>query len=735
MPDSLRMIRTRTVVCSALLLLLVGAGQAWAQSTFEEAVIDVGNVGITVTNSGFVGRANVRNNPTGPPSFEYPLNSGVEHLFEGGLWIGAQRADGTVTVRTGAVTTSGGYSSGAPGYEFAPLAPFTARSSLLESDVYTQQAVSHQDFITAFTDTFRTLPGTSIPMPDPEGRLGAVVIQTSYAWNFPFTEYFVVLQFDIVNVSSAVWESVYVGLFHDLVVRNVNTTQETGTAFFNKGGLGYLDSLYATYAFNAGGTEETVNTYGAIAFLGGQWRDPRTGQPRFFHPTLADEYRRDGYTPPRVNPRWWLFGGGTEELTRPSNDADRYRFMSTPYPNPDVYPDQASYEAAVAAWRQRLRTDGLTAAGNWIGLTPVGPFPRVEPGDTVTVTFAFVGALKPEAFQGQSGKPVDTPESRALLENNIRWAQRTYQGEDSNYNGVLDPGEDLNGNGVLDRYLIPEPPTAPKVRVEFVAGTDPVTGRENSEVVLYWDRSAEDSVDPVTGLRDFEGYRIYRSNPGDDRAGNILDRATLIAQYDRPGNRTGFNNGFDEIRLDEPVTFPGDTTRYWYRFETGNLLAGWQYLFTVTAFDEGDPDAGLTSFESSRTANATRVFPGTPPVTDGSRKVGVYPNPYRVGAAWDGGSARTRKLNFYNLPPRAEIRIYTLAGDIVAQLDHDAETYQGDIRWYDDFSAPGRQMPGGEHSWDLLSESGLDLAGGLYLYTVKDRDTGEVQQGKFVLIK
>ncbi len=727
--------RTRAVVFSALLALFLSLGEARAQSTFEEAVIDVGNVGLTVTNAGFIGRANVRNNPTGPPSFEYPLDSGVEHLFEGGLWIGAIRSDGLVTVRTGAVTTSGGYSSGAPGYELAPLAPFTARSSLLESDVYTRQAVSHQDLVTAYADTFRTLPGTSIPMPDQESRLGAKIIQTSYAWNFPFTESFAIVTFDIVNVSASAWDSVYVGLFHDLVVRNVNTTQDQGSAFFNKNGLGYLDSLHATYAFNAGGAEETINTYGAIAFLGGEWTDPRTGRDRFFHPNVADAYRQDGYAAPRVNPRWWLFSGGTEELTRPQGDVDRYRRMSTPYPNPAVYPSPAEYESAVAAWRERLRTDGLTATGNWIGLTPVGPFSRVAPGDTVSVTFAFVAALKPEAFQGQAGKSVDTPESQALLRNNILWAQRTYSGEDNNYNGVLDAGEDVNGNGVLDRYLIPEPPASPKVRAEFVAATDPATGRAASEVVLYWDRTAERSVDPVTGLRDFEGYRVYRSNPGDDRTGNILDRATLVAQYDRPGNRTGFNSGFDEILLDEPVTFPGDTTQYWYRFETGDLLAGWQYLFTVTAFDEGDPDAGLTSFESSRTATATRIFPGTPPVADGSRKVGVYPNPYRVGAAWDGASNRTRKLNFYNLPPRAEIRIYTLAGEIVARLDHDAATYRGDIRWYDDFSAANRQLPGGEHSWDILSESGLNLAGGLYLFTVKDLDTDEVQQGKFVIIK
>ena len=218
--------------------------------------------------------------------------------------------------------------------------------------------------------------------------------------------------------------------------------------------------------------------------------------------------------------------------------------------------------------------------------------------------------------------------------------------------------------------------------------------------------------------------------------GNILDAATLIAQYDKVGNRTGFNNGFDAVRLDEPRFFSADTSAYWYRFEARDLKRGWQYLFTVTAIDEGDPDAGLTSFESSRVANAVRVFPGTPPSDSGDDlEVGVYPNPYRVNAAWDGGTSRTRKLNFFNLPSRAEIRIYSLAGEIVKTLHHESDSYKGDTRWYDDFSAENRILSGGEHSWDLLSENGLSLAGGLYLFTVKDLNSSRVQRGKFVIIK
>ncbi|MEX1055802.1 MAG: hypothetical protein WED81_07215, partial [Rhodothermales bacterium] len=68
-----RMQCTRRVIAATLFVALVSS-ESPAQS-FEDAVVDVGNVGLTVTNAGFFGRANVDNNPAGPPSFEYPLDS------------------------------------------------------------------------------------------------------------------------------------------------------------------------------------------------------------------------------------------------------------------------------------------------------------------------------------------------------------------------------------------------------------------------------------------------------------------------------------------------------------------------------------------------------------------------------------------------------------------------------------------------------------------------------------
>jgi hypothetical protein len=44
-------------------------------------------------------------------------------------------------------------------------------------------------------------------------------------------------------------------------------------------------------------------------------------------------------------------------------------------------------------------------------------------------------------------------------------------------------------------------------------------------------------------------------------------------------------------------------------------------------------------------------------------------------------------------------------------------------------------LAGGEHAWDVLSEDKQNLASGLYLFSVKDLSTNDVQTGKFAIIK
>ena len=696
---------------SLLIVLLFAVSALFAQQSFDRQSIDIGNMGVQVTNVGTIGRPNVRSDPQGPPSMEYPINTGIEHLFEAGPWIGAKVA-GQTLVSTATQDASGGYSTGSPGFEFTAEvgSKIARRSSLSNSDFFVFDAISHQDMVTDFSDKNVVVPGTSINISGHDQPLGAQVHLETYAWNFSFADFFVILNYEVTNESSNTWDSVYLGMWQDLVVRNVNVATDFGSAFFSQGGYGYADSFYANYAFDNRGDPGFTDSYGAVQFLGVEWRNV------FFHPDNAQLVIDSGYPEPRAHSNFWFFNTtGAPPYNAPANDVEAYAKMKKGL---NFIDDVRNFIVDPSS------TGGMT------NLISVGPLVSVEPGETFNMVFALVCAAQ-DAPSGSAGVDRDSPQARLELLEHLGWARRTYYGEDLNGNGILDEGEDLNDNGVLDRYILPEPPRTPQLHVES----------SSNRIVLYWDEAAEASIDPISKRMDFEGYRIYRSQVGDDRNLNLIGDASLIGQWDKAGNSVGFNNGFDPVRLSSPVFFEGDTTAYWYRYELDQLLNGWQYMVIVTAFDEGDEELGIGSLESSFVENAFRVFPGTDPVSADvwdTTEVGVYPNPYYLNAAWDGSTNTTRKLIFYNLPERCEITVYSLAGDLIAQMEHDADTYDGaGAQWFDNFAGnpDQRVFSGGEHAWDVLSGSKQTITQGLYVFSVRNLDTDEVRTGRFAVLR
>ncbi len=688
----------------------------------QRQVVNVGNLQLTVTNYGTLGARN--SNWPQQFSAEYPKGSRIEHLYQGGIWFGAiSRLEGRAGVSTGATDQS---LSGVTGrhYEFTSEqgASITKRSIDPFSGLPTDNAVSELDFICDYTDAYKRDPvtGDSIPYHLP---LGIKIKQESYAWNLPTADFFVIVSYTFYNTGYRhpatgitvrdTLDSVYVGLWNNFVVRNTNFVRPGTSGYFNVA-TGYDSVQRMAYAFDYDGNNQgpPANSYIAMKLLGTN-RFPKgvdslldlskknyfnawtfrtsSGEPEYFSPGLEDA---DDGSPPT---RW----------------QNRYARMTT-----TMYP--------------KSKIDALrTSARNATLLLSTGPFVTMFPGDSLQVIFGIVTAKK----YGSDHARFDTPEQRSTLLNNLGWAQKTYDGEDTNGDNILQPWEDFNGNGILDRYSLPQPPRRPKVRADV----------SDNEVVIYWNKhTAEESVDPITQLKDFEGYRIYRSNAGADITApeDLIFKMTLAGEYDLPGNNIGFNVGLSKILLQEPKRFPGDTVDYWYRFPPADMnlthLNGWQYVYGVTAFDRGDSANNLPILESSKVLK--RVIAGTKATSDNNTEIGVYPNPYYTSAYWEGGTGgeRNRKIIFYNLPARCEIRIYTLAGDIVKTIEHNASTYDGsDIEWFRKFETlrVNPQFSGGEHAWDLITKHDQTIATGLYLYSVKDHETENVKIGKFLIIK
>lgn len=669
----------------------------------------VGSIGLTVTNFGTFGDGFAIQSPVDQPSCEYPKGSGIEHLFVGGLWVGGKRDDGTIFVTTGARDIPA-LRDVAAGFEFTnsddPNDVVRERSSLLESPFFDPEAISHQDFIADFTDSNVVVPGTNIRIPLHNPINISVHLET-YAWNFPFADAFVIFNYTIKNTGKKRLNEVYVSLWGDLVVRNTNITPpRVGAPFFQHVGNGYVDSLRMAYAFDF------------------------DGDPGFTDPGLYVAFKLLGATPQANDTTYKVATKYNAWLFRDTSDPELFS------PQTDI----ESYE------KQRIGLDPLIMRnrikgrrGNFMTLLTTGPFQSLEPDSSINVVFAVICAGK----FGNDPNDADTEQSKQNLYTNAFWAQTAYNGEDRNGNNILDPGEDLDRDGQIDRYILPTPPIPPRIKAI----------PSDRKVTLYWDRLAEESIDFISGKKDFEGYKIYRTQLGEDLPGrDLLSSFTLIAEFDSV-NGIGLDTGFDFVRLDKPVTFgekalnpltgEEETVFYYYKFENTNLLNGWQYAYAVTAFDQGDPSINLGSLESSRLANVVRVFPGSPTLenqqqTDGKRqiKVGVYPNPYRAHAAWDGNLERERKLYFYNLPSDCIVRIYTLGGDLVDQFEHHAPTYAGEgIQWFEKFSRGDRVFAGGEHAWDLVTKDDQALASGLYFFVVEDLDSGKVQRGKFLVIK
>ena len=685
---------------SAITCFFIIVAQLHGQTLFKPQVDDnskfttTGNIGLTISNYGTFGDGFAQQSPVDQPSCEYPKESGVEHLFGGGLWVGAETSEGP-KVTTGAFNSARFQTSGSYNFEFTNTADpndrTTERSSLPGNRYFSPEAVSHQDFVVDFSDTNIVIPGTNIIIPN-HIPMGIAVHLETYAWNFPFADAFIIFNYHIENVWDDTLENVYAGMWADLVVRNVNITPpRIGAPFYQHVGVGHVtnDSMQFIYAYDYDGDPGFTDSYVAMTYLGA---DPVVGDQIYNKNTTHN---------------WWLFSGGIEEYEQaPTTEVQRLERMRVSFPE-DIYKSLI-----------------FQSPGNWMNLISTGPFERIKPGESINVVFAIVCAKK----YGFNPATRDDDFAKTNLYQNVSWAQKAYHGEDSNRNGILDPGEDVNGNGKLDRFVLPTPPVAP--RLKTFAG--------NHKVTLMWDNSSEYSIDLISKQRDFEGYRVYRSFLGDDKSSaGMLGSLKLIHEYDLK-NRLFFDTGMDAVRMDEPEieyetdpeTGKIDTITYTYRIEITNLQNGWPYAFAVSAFDSGDATIDLPSLESSNLQNAVIVTPGTPPATASQQpEIGVYPNPYRVNALWDGQYERDRKLHFYNLPANCEVRIYTLAGDLVDSFNHSG------LLFSDASMNVNGVFSGGEHAWDIVSKFDQAIATGLYLFTVKDNQTGEVYTGKFVIIK
>lgn len=148
-------------------------------------------------------------------------------------------------------------------------------------------------------------------------------------------------------------------------------------------------------------------------------------------------------------------------------------------------------------------------------------------------------------------------------------------------------------------YNFPRPPDKPTVSA--VAG--------DKKVTLYWDRRAEESVDPTLRIKDFEGYKIYKGTDPDltdawqitDFEGNKVLYKPIV-QYDLiNGIRGLFVPSPTLYELTSGVPFNLGSDNGIQNFYIDNdVINGRTYYYAVVAYDFGYAEKDVFPSENTR---------------------------------------------------------------------------------------------------------------------------------------
>jgi len=748
------------------------------QPVTDDKTHDVGQLFLTVSNWGSFGSG--RGDGTDPdckkwesgenagecrPSGEYPGGSGIEYLFMGALWVGAV-VDGDTLVSVGEDGWFRNVNELFPGYN-------QSTDTIMEYSIMSgdDNAISEQDYVGELTDTVKN--------PDfvqAEHRpIGIKIKQRSLSWSYNYARNFVIFDYWFTNVreDNATIEDVYIGIYIDGDCGHIDTDEYAQDDI-----TGFLESF-----------EDDIND--STIYVNTAWLADNDGDP-------TDDGRFDEYSPtgalgvavlkvdtiPLENLdysfNWWV-SNSNEDLDwgpylrrnnfgwdgTPETDKTKYQVMSNrefDYDQVTIVdytddPDWAPPPEDPVDLGEALRGGYDTRF-----LFSFGPF-TVRADDTIQVGLAVMVA---ENFHVDP-RNVGMPPNGSIPDG---WDPTKFQftevGRSTQW--VRDVYDNPPADGIPD-YKGPVPPPRPDFFVES----------EENEIDIFWEvETARDFIDDVTGLQDFEGFRVYTGQA------NLESYYTPIIEFDEvdfidyqlSGQRSDIfplclDARWDESAevyrnylvnpdscLDTVYSYAGSTAvestfvrkaygtnsgmpvdsvmidgKQYCKYTLTDQRAGADIYIAVTAYDFGQPTRKLESLESSKTTNYLWVVPKGEQV--GDEKVYVVPNPYRVdqnyagkeGLDWETPVGRvwteySRKIRFANLPARCVIRIYTLDGDLVKEIEHEDPAV----------GSSGGQMVGAE-DWDLINRNDQAISSGIYMFSVEDLDSGEYELGKFVIIK
>lgn len=238
-----------------------------------------------------------------------------------------------------------------------------------------------------------------------------------------------------------------------------------------------------------------------------------------------------------------------------------------------------------------------------------------------------------------------------------------------------------------NKYLpsVHPPPTPTDGENSLMVTTEP--GR----ITIAWPPIPETYKDPILGVNDMAGYRVYRSDYF------TIGPWTLIA----------------DLKKDSVVPVNG-----FVQFMDKDLPFGVGNYYCVTSYDRAGNESGKV--------NNTRfpVYPLRGPNVQFPKNVYVVPNPFRQHSNLTGTGEQYR-MEFIGIPAICKIKVFTLMGELVKEIAHD--------------DGSGSEAWGSIKRLDYqLNAWTLGVAPGIYVYRVESLvpgHTGEAYIGKLAIVK
>ncbi len=585
---------------------------------------------------------------------------------------------------------------------------------------FSEQAVSEEDFISAYADTFLSADGFAFAPPKHQRSLGIEVVEKSYQFGAGFAEDIVFFDLKIRNIGQNFIRNLYVGFFGDNDMGIIGRLGDEGDAagFMTVTSTG--DSVNTAWVLEADGDEGGMAGVVGVRILRPATHDATLSFNWWTSDTQINSADDWGPVTPNIK------NGDPNDrdpIGSPVNDVEKYILMTNGSIDPPQFdpvtlefnpnipagatPNDAS-RFLISAGPLGTRDSTISDPGDPMFGEGVKIF---APGDSLFFTYAIIGG----EGDPQTSKELNSFDPAAFedLGRNSVIANSIFDTPGIDTDGDGFAGLDLDGDGIFDKgdgipdFKGPQPPPSPPLVVTTAdrlvkldwSGADPNNpGYDPNDRSLPLNTTnpflQDDPTTEMDERRTFEGFRVLRSRTGE------LGTFDLLAEFDLPHNKFGRNSGL-LFTFEDPVS-------------NGSV-----FYYAVVSFARGDPDTNLESLVSSPFDNLNRVLVSPQPSNQFAGQIYVEPNPYVEGRGFDNISPRSggdgASVDFVNVPSQCTIRIFTLDGDLVQVLKHDDQN-SSRVRW------------------DLFNKGRRPVASGIYLFSVKTSN-GDQHSGRFIVVR